>query len=195
MLNLCDPVGATYYFRVTGEAAGSLWGTDVYTGDSALAAAAVHAGLVKVGETAVVKVIVEQPRTKYQGSVRNGVTSQRVRSVRDSVPPGGRLRPTPVTCADGPTLPTYLRGRPQRITCGWQEGKNIVACSDRAEEMSWRKATPCRQYGRQSPGSRPAGRRKGTYRNPIGSALPAPCRWCLSWPAMMNPSASTLKML
>jgi hypothetical protein len=75
MLTLCDPIGATYYFRVTGEASGSLWGTDVYTGDSVLAVAAVHAGLVKVGESAVVKVTVEQPLTKYQGSVRNGVTS------------------------------------------------------------------------------------------------------------------------
>ncbi len=76
MLNLCDRVGSTYYFRVTGEPAGSVWGTDIYTGDSALAAAAVHAGLVKAGEAAVVKVVVEQPRSKYQGSVRNGVTSQ-----------------------------------------------------------------------------------------------------------------------
>jgi hypothetical protein len=76
MLGLCDPVGATYYFRVTGVAAGSVWGTDIYTGDSAIAAAAVHAGLVKAGDTAVVKVIVEQPRTKYNGSVRNSVTSQ-----------------------------------------------------------------------------------------------------------------------
>ena len=75
MLNLCDPIGATYYFRVTGEATGSLWGTDVYTGDSAIAAAAVHAGLVKVGETAVVKITVENPLPRYQGSVRNGVTS------------------------------------------------------------------------------------------------------------------------
>ncbi len=75
MLNLCDPIGATYYFRVTGEGAGSLWGTDVYTGDSAIAVAAVHAGLLKVGETAVLKVTVEQPLTRYQGSVRNGVTS------------------------------------------------------------------------------------------------------------------------
>lgn len=33
MLTLCDPIGATYYFRVTGETTGSLWGTDVYTGD------------------------------------------------------------------------------------------------------------------------------------------------------------------
>lgn len=75
MLNLCDPIGATYYFRVTGEVTGSLWGTDVYTGDSAIAVAAVHAGLVKVGETAVVRVLVERPLTRYQGSVRNGVTS------------------------------------------------------------------------------------------------------------------------
>ena len=75
MVNLCDPIGATYYFRVTGEANGSLWGTDVYTGDSAVAAAAVHAGLVKIGETGVVKITVEQPLTRYQGSVRHGVTS------------------------------------------------------------------------------------------------------------------------
>jgi hypothetical protein len=76
MLSLCDQIGATYYFRVTGDISGSLWGTDIYTGDSALAAAAVHAGIVKIGDTAVVKVTVEQPRTQYQGSVRNGVTSQ-----------------------------------------------------------------------------------------------------------------------
>jgi hypothetical protein len=76
MTGLCDPIGTTYYFRVTGSAIGSLWGTDVYTGDSSLALAAVHSGLVMVGETAVVRVIVETPLSQYQGSVRNGVTSQ-----------------------------------------------------------------------------------------------------------------------
>jgi len=76
MVNLCDPIGATYYFRVTGDTNGPVWGTDVYTGDTALAAAAVHAGLVKVGETGVVKVTVERPLTQYQGSVQNGVTSR-----------------------------------------------------------------------------------------------------------------------
>jgi hypothetical protein len=75
MVDLCDPVGATYYFRVTGEAAGQLWGTDVYTGDSALGVAAVHAGLVKVGEAAILKVAVVKPLPQYQGSTRNGVTS------------------------------------------------------------------------------------------------------------------------
>jgi hypothetical protein len=76
MLSLCDPIGATYYFRVTGEATGAIWGTDVYTGDSAIGAAAVHAGLVKPGETAVVKVTVVQPLPQYPGTSRNGVTSQ-----------------------------------------------------------------------------------------------------------------------
>ncbi|MGH6770430.1 MAG: LCCL domain-containing protein [Xanthobacteraceae bacterium] len=75
MLDLCDTVGATYYFRVRGEAEGSLWGTDVYTGDSALSVAAVHAGLVKPGVSAVVKVKVVPPPTRYQGCVRNGVAS------------------------------------------------------------------------------------------------------------------------
>lgn len=72
--DLCDTPGTTYYFRVTG-ADGSVWGTDVYTGDSALGAAAVHAGAVKFGETAVVRVTVMPPLAQYQGSVRNGVTS------------------------------------------------------------------------------------------------------------------------
>lgn len=75
MVNLCDQIGATYYFRVTGDTSGSLWGTDVYTGDSALAAAAVHAGILQPGETVVVKVTVERPLARYDGSVRNGVTS------------------------------------------------------------------------------------------------------------------------
>ncbi len=75
MIDLCDPVGATYYFRVAGEAAGPLWGTGVYTGDSAIAVAAVHAGLVKPGDSAIVKITVEQPLPRYAGSLQNGVTS------------------------------------------------------------------------------------------------------------------------
>jgi hypothetical protein len=75
MIDLCDDIGATYYFRVTGEAAGPLWGTDTYTGDSAIAVAAVHAGLVKIGETAILKVAVVKALPQYQGSTRNGVAS------------------------------------------------------------------------------------------------------------------------
>ena len=73
--DLCDTPGTTYYFRVTGVSDGPSWGTDVYTGDSALAVAAVHAGAVKAGETAVVRVTVMTPLNQYHGSARNGVTS------------------------------------------------------------------------------------------------------------------------
>lgn len=73
--DLCETPGTTYYFRVTGAPDGSLWGTDIYTGDSALAVAAVHAGAIQPGDTAVVRVTVMPPLAQYQGSVRNGVTS------------------------------------------------------------------------------------------------------------------------
>jgi hypothetical protein len=75
MQDLCDTPGTTYYFRVTGASDGMVWGTDVYTGDSSLAAAAVHAGAVKAGETSVVRVTVMPPLPHYQGSFRNGITS------------------------------------------------------------------------------------------------------------------------
>jgi hypothetical protein len=75
MIDLCDPVGATFYFRVQGATEGSLWGTDTYTGDSALGLAAVHAGLVKPDQTAIVRVTVVAPLTQYQGTLRHGVTS------------------------------------------------------------------------------------------------------------------------
>ena len=49
MHGLCETVGATYYFRVTGATEGQLWGTEIYSGDSTIGAAAVHAGLLKPG--------------------------------------------------------------------------------------------------------------------------------------------------
>ena len=75
LLDLAQPVGGTYYFRVGGTTDGPLWGTDVYTGDSSLAAAAVHAGLVQPGESAVVRVESVTPPPQFAGCVRNGVTS------------------------------------------------------------------------------------------------------------------------
>ncbi len=76
MMGLCDTIGASYYFRVRGAPDGPLWGTDTYTGDSLLAVAAVHAGLVQVDKTAIVKVTVVAPLQQYQGSVRHGVSSR-----------------------------------------------------------------------------------------------------------------------
>ena len=75
MVDLAQSVGATYYFRVTGESNGPCWGTDVYTGDTAIAVAAVHMGLVKAGMSAIVRVEAVSPPTEFQGSARHGVTS------------------------------------------------------------------------------------------------------------------------
>ena len=75
MHGLCEKVGATYYFRITGVAEGQIWGTDIYSGDSILGAAAVHMGLLKPGQSDVFRVRVVTPPEEFPGSERNGVTS------------------------------------------------------------------------------------------------------------------------
>ena len=75
MHGLCEIVGATYYFRVTGVTEGQLWGTDIYSGDSTIGAAAVHAGLLKPLETGFLRVTVVTPPERFPGTTRNGLTS------------------------------------------------------------------------------------------------------------------------
>jgi hypothetical protein len=53
----------------------SLWGTDIYTLDSNLAAAVVHAGLAKPGETVTIRVRIIQPPPQFVSSFRNNVNS------------------------------------------------------------------------------------------------------------------------
>lgn len=53
---------------------GSVWGSDVYTTDSAICVAAVHAGVI--GDNGgPVKVTLKPGKPKYNGSSRNGVTT------------------------------------------------------------------------------------------------------------------------
>lgn len=68
-------IGQSFFFQVTGDDHGPLWGTDTYTSDSALGAACVHAGLLQSGETGVIKVTMVQPLPVFHGSARHGVTS------------------------------------------------------------------------------------------------------------------------
>lgn len=75
MHGLCDNVGSTYYFRITGTLEGQIWGTDIYTRDSTLGAAAVHMGLLKPGESSVLRVTVVPAQDKYPGTARHGVTT------------------------------------------------------------------------------------------------------------------------
>jgi hypothetical protein len=68
-------IGRTMLFEVTGTTAGSVWGSEVFTSDTSLGAAAVHQGLLKNGEKAVIRVKVIAGQSAYSGSTRNGVTS------------------------------------------------------------------------------------------------------------------------
>jgi hypothetical protein len=68
-------IGESFFFQVTGNVQGPLWGTDIYTSDSNLGTACVHAGLLQPGEFGVVKVKIVQPPPAFQGTKRNGVAS------------------------------------------------------------------------------------------------------------------------
>jgi hypothetical protein len=67
--------GQTLVFRVTGANEGPVWGTDTYTDDSSIAAAAVHAGLLRPGETGTIMVTVQTGFQSYPASSRNGISS------------------------------------------------------------------------------------------------------------------------
>jgi len=70
--------GKTLSFRVNaaaGQQFSSVWGTDVYTLDSSLALAAVHAGVLKPGQGGVVRVAILGPQPAFTGSPRNGVNT------------------------------------------------------------------------------------------------------------------------
>lgn len=68
--------GTTFSLQLTGSDSGSIWGSDVYTDDSDLATAAVHAGVLEDGQTGTVAITVRPGQESYQGSQRNGVASQ-----------------------------------------------------------------------------------------------------------------------
>lgn len=68
-------IGKVLLFKVTGGANGSLWGTGTYTTDSNLAAAAVHTGILKMGETGIVQVKIIASPPSFAGATQHGLTS------------------------------------------------------------------------------------------------------------------------
>jgi LCCL domain len=73
--NYQGQVGKVFHFKVTGANSGSIYGTDLYTTDSHLATAAVHAGVLKLGQTGTVKVTIVEGQNGYTQTTRNGITS------------------------------------------------------------------------------------------------------------------------
>ncbi len=58
------------------RATGQVYGTDVYTDDSPICAAAVHAGAITSEKGGPVTVVIGEGQPRFAGSSRNGVTSQ-----------------------------------------------------------------------------------------------------------------------
>jgi len=67
--------GQVFVYEVTGSTVGAVWGTDIYTDDSSIAASAVHSGLLQPDETAAILVTVLPGQQAYTGSSRYGVVS------------------------------------------------------------------------------------------------------------------------
>lgn len=68
-------VGESFHFDVLGQTGYTIWGSEVYTCDSNLATAAVHAGVLNEGQRGIVKVTILKSPESHQGSVAHGVTS------------------------------------------------------------------------------------------------------------------------
>lgn len=76
LFNYAGAVGESLQFAVVGSTLGTIWGDGVYTSDSVLSVAAVHAGLLAPGESGVVTVEVIEGPASYDGVERNGVVSR-----------------------------------------------------------------------------------------------------------------------
>lgn len=68
--------GATYKFKCSANGkAGSVWGTDLYTADSSICTAAVHAGKFTLEAGGPVTIELRPGEASYKGSTRNGITT------------------------------------------------------------------------------------------------------------------------
>jgi len=68
-------IGKVYKMTITGNSGGTIWGTNIYTNDSYIPKAAVHAGVVTVGQTKEVYIKIVEGLNDYPATTQNGVTS------------------------------------------------------------------------------------------------------------------------
>ena len=63
----CPPVGTP----------ASVWGTDIYTDDSSVCTAGVHAGVITLADGGTVRIVIRPGLGAYNGTSRNGITTER----------------------------------------------------------------------------------------------------------------------
>jgi hypothetical protein len=69
------PIGTIVFETLVASTSGTIWGDGIYTCDSSLATAAVHAGLLASGQTGAVAVVALPGQSQYYSTTQNGVTS------------------------------------------------------------------------------------------------------------------------
>ncbi len=74
--NLPGVAGTVYHVVTVGDTnAANIWGTGIYTSDSAIARAAVQLGLLQNGQTGTLTLVILPGQPSYFGSLRDGVQS------------------------------------------------------------------------------------------------------------------------
>lgn len=68
-------IGKIYKMTITGVSGGAVWGTDIYTNDSHIPTAAIHAGVITAGQTKDVYIQIVEGQNNYPSSNRNGITT------------------------------------------------------------------------------------------------------------------------
>lgn len=73
-----EQIGKTLTFvcPATDGAKATVYGTDTYTDDSVICAAAIHAGVLKSGRAGMVSIVMDKGAREFRGSERNGVVSR-----------------------------------------------------------------------------------------------------------------------
>ena len=112
-----DLVGHAITVPAVGTVSGSVWGSDIYTDDSSPGAAAVHAGVLSVGEFGFLKITLLPGQARYEGSPRYGVMSQSFGGFDGSFRVERAQEPWTVELPGGEDAsrlvqPSALRGRP-----------------------------------------------------------------------------------
>ena len=98
---------------ITGSSGGSVWGSSIYTDDSNIARAAVHAGVVGVGQSATVYIKVLPGRNSYASTNKNGVSTSSYGSWSGSYAFVHVTNPTSIGSAPGSM--TGYRGQNNKI--------------------------------------------------------------------------------
>jgi hypothetical protein len=120
--------GAIIFDTVVGNTNSSgLWGDGVYTCDSSLATAAVHAGLLASGQMGAVAAVALPGQSQYYSTTRNGVTST-------------AYGPWPGSYAFIGLAP-YISGQPQpqSVSAGGIVTFTVTATSSAPLSYSWQK--------------------------------------------------------